>query len=133
MDTRGFIFVRPAKSGQALKDFAEHIFRWLEIPRFEERWVGKSDEQQFVGCAVGIEVVVGENGMNLWRGIYKKDLEKYPFLISLSPQDSSQAADYLVQHAHILARRLSHDGFRCLVPKDMVTVSSDKDGMIYDG
>ena len=38
MDTRGFIFVRPAKSGQALKDFAEHIFRWLGIPRFEERW-----------------------------------------------------------------------------------------------
>jgi hypothetical protein len=132
MDTRGFIFVRPVIRDQALKSFAEHIFRWLGIPYFEERWVGKSDERQFVGCAVGIEVVVGENGLNLWRGIYKKDLEKYLFLISLSPQDSNQSADYLVQHAHILALRLSHDGFRCFVPKDFVTVKNDSEGMVYD-
>ena len=131
MDTRGFIFIRPSKE-QSLKDFAGQMFGWLGISHFEERFVGKSDEQQFTGCAVGIEVVVGENVFNSWKGIYKKNLEKYPFLISFAPQASNQAADYLVQHAHLLAWRLSHEGFRCFVPKDFVKVSSESEGMVYD-
>jgi hypothetical protein len=133
MDTSGFIFVRPAKRDQALKDFATHIFRWLEISSFKERWVGKSDDQQFVGSAVGIEVVIGENFLNSYKGDYKKkELEKYLFLIHLIPQSTGQSADYLVQHAHTLAWRLSHEGFRCFVPKNMTTVSSEHDGMVYD-
>jgi len=45
---------------------------------------------------------------------------------------SNQAADYLVQHAQILAWRLSHEGFQCFVPKDMTAVSTERDGMVYD-
>jgi hypothetical protein len=131
MDTRGAIFIRPATSGQTLKDFAVQIFGWLGIPNFKEEWVGKADTQLFTGSAVGITVGVSENSFNQ-RRFYKKNLENYPFLISLAPQGTSQAADYLVQHAHVLAWRLSNEGFRCFVPKDLLTVNSDSDGMVYE-
>lgn len=126
MDTRGTIFVRPAASGQSLKDFASRMFGWLGIPSFTEdcSGSGKWDVHRFAGSAVGIAVEIREND--------KKVLGQYPFVIFLSPQGTNQAADYLVQHAHVLAWRLSHEGFRCFVPKDMVAVSSDKDGMVYD-
>jgi len=126
MDTRGTIFVRPPTSGQSLKDFSSHLFGWLGIPSFTEDCFGgwKVDIERFIGSAVGITVEIRENN--------KKVLEPYPFIIYLSPQGTSMAADYLVQHAHTLAWRLSRDGFRCFVPKDLVIVHSDQDGMIYD-
>ena len=126
MDTRGTIFVSPAANGQPLKDFASQMFAWLGIPGFTEECFGswKRDVNRFIGSAVGITVEIREND--------KKVLGQYPFTIFLSPQGTNQAADYLVQHAHMLAWRLSHEGFRCFVPKDVATVSSDKDGMIYD-
>ena len=126
MDTRGTIFVRPPTSGQSLKDFAGHLFGWLGISSFTEDCFGsgKVDIQRFVGSAVGITVEIREND--------RKELGDYPFTILMSPQGTHMAADYLVQHAHTLAWRLSRDGFRCFVPKDVVAVRSDKDGMIYD-
>jgi hypothetical protein len=129
----GSIFVRPIKSDQSLRDFAIDIFRWLEISSFKEDWRGKGPEQEFVGSAVGIEIIIFETPCKFYMEGYKKpELEKYPFIISLCPQQTQQAADYLTQHAHILAWRLSHEGFRCFVPKDWTTVSSERDGMVYD-
>jgi hypothetical protein len=127
MDTRGTIFVRPTTRGQSLKDFASHLFGWLGISSFTEDCFGsgKVDIQRFIGSAVGITVEIRENN--------KKVIEQYQFVIYLSPQSTSMAADYLVQHSHTLAWRLSREGFHCFVPKDMATVCSDKDGMIYDG
>jgi hypothetical protein len=126
MDTRGTIFVQPPISGQSLKDFASRMFGWLGIPSFTEDCFGsgKVDVQRFVGSAVGITVEIRENN--------KRVLEQYPFVIYLSPQGTNMATDYLVQHSHTLAWRLSREGFRCFVPKVMATVCSDKDGMIYD-
>jgi len=126
MDTRGTIFVRPPTSGQSLKDFASHLFGWLGVSNFTEDCFGsgKVDVQRFIGSAVGITVEIRERD--------KKVLGQYPFIIYLSPQGTSMAADYLVQHSHTLAWRLSRDGFRCFVPKDIATVHSEQDGMIYD-
>ncbi len=126
MDTRGTIFVRPLTSGQSLKDFASHLFGWLGISNFAEDCFGsgKVDVQRFIGSAVGITVEIRENN--------QRGMEQYPLIIYLSPQGTSMAADYLVQHAHTLAWRLSREGFRCFVPKDIVTVHSDQDGMIYE-
>jgi hypothetical protein len=126
MDTSGTIFVRPPTSGQSLKDFASQMFGRLGIPNFTEDCFGsgKVDVQRFIGSAVGITVEIRENN--------KRGIEQYPFIIYLSPQGTSMAADYLVQHAHTLAWRFSREGFRCFVPKDMATVCNDKDGMIYD-
>lgn len=126
MDTRGTIFVRPPASDQSLSDFASHLFGWLGIPRFTDECFGgwKVDIERFIGSAVGITVEIRANN--------KRVLEQYPFIIYLSPQGTNMAADYLVQHAHTLAWRLSRDGFCCFVPKDIATVRSEQDGMIYD-
>ena len=133
MDTRGTILVRPPTSDKSLKEFASQMFGWLGIPRFKEEFVGKNDIQVFVGSAVGITVGISETGFKHRVEAYRlPKLEKYRFAISLSPQGTSQAADYLVQHAHVLAWRLSHEGFRCFVPKDALTARSDDDGMVYD-
>jgi len=133
MDTHGTIYVRPATSGKSLKDFASQMFSWLGIPSFKEEWVGKGDIQVFVGSAVGITVGISETHFKNRVEPYKlPKLEKYSFVISLSPQGTNQAADYLVQHAHMLAWRLSHESFRCFVPKDGLTAKSDEDGMVYD-
>jgi hypothetical protein len=133
MDTFGIMYVRPSVGGRSLQDFASQIFRWLDISSFKEEWVGKGDVQVFVGSAVGITVGISETHFKSRVEPYKlPKLEKYPFVISLSPQGTNQAADYLVQHAHVLAWRLSHEGFRCFVPKDGLTAQSDEDGMVYD-
>jgi hypothetical protein len=126
MDTRGTIFVQSPTSGQSLKDFASQIFGWLGIPNFTDECFGgwKVDIQRFVGSAVGVTVEIRENN--------KKGLEPYQFVVYLSPEGTSMAADYLVQHAHTLAWRLSREGFRCFVPKAIATACNDKDGMIYD-
>lgn len=118
------LFVRPSISGQSLKDFATQMFAWLGMQHFEEDFVGRNDEQVFFGSAVGITVCIAEGSL--------RNMEKYPFSISLAAQGTQQAADYLLQHAHILAWRLSHEGFRCFVPKDMFIVRSEQDGMVYD-
>lgn len=128
MDTTGHIFVRPAKGNQSVEDFAGHIFRWLRIPHFERRTAGGKDmwdEFYFTGCAVGIWVSVSDHHI--------AGLKKYSFLIGLCPEDSKQAADYLVEHARVLALRLSHEGFRCFVPKSFMTASTEEDGLVYDG
>jgi len=133
MDTHGTIYVRPATHSKSLKDFASQTFSWLGIPSFKEEWIGKGDVQVFVGSAVGITVGISETHFQYRVDPYKlPKLEKYPFVISLSPQGTTQAADYLVQHAHVLAWRLSHEGFRCFVPKDGLRAESDEDGMVYD-
>jgi len=125
MDTRGTIFVRPPTSGQSLQDFASQMFGWLGISSFKEDVTGswKVDIHFVVGSAVGITVEIRVND--------RRELGLYPFVIFLSPQGTNMAADYLVQHAHTLAWRLSREGFRCFLPKDVVTVRTDKDGMIY--
>jgi len=126
MDTRGIIFVKPPASGQSLKDFGAQMFGWLGIPNFTEDCFGsgKVDVQRYIGSAVGITVEIRENN--------QKALEQYPFTIYVSPQGTNMAADYLVQHAHTLAWRLSREGFRCFVPKTMATVGNDQEGMTYD-
>lgn len=132
MDTRGTLYIRPAGGERSLQDFATQMFAWLGIPRFEEEFGGKDDHSVFVGSAVGITVWVQETPFKHWREPHKTPLEKYPFVISLVPQGTNMAADYLVQHAHTLAWRLSHEGFRCFVPKDSTTANSERDGMVYD-
>jgi len=125
VETRGHIFIRPKVSNQLLKDFAFELFRWLHIPRFDERVINpKEPETFYAGCGAGIEVSVGEHGI---RG-----LEAFPFSVDLAPEGSKQAADYLREHAHILAWRLSRDGFRCFVPKRIAPIMSEAEGMIYD-
>jgi hypothetical protein len=123
-DTRGHIFIRPKTSGLSLKDFAREFFQWLHIPRFEESVVNPKEPMTFyIGRAAGIEVDVSENG--------KRGLESYPFLVDLAPEGTKQSAEYLVQHAHTLAWRLSHDGFRCFVAKNLATVQGESEGMVY--
>jgi hypothetical protein len=131
--TAATIFARPNIGDQPLKDFATRMFGWLGIHTFQEDFGGRDgDEQVFVGSAVGITVVIETNGANAGQGAHKTNLEKYPFKITLAAQDTRQAADYLVQHAHVLAWRLSHEGYRCFIPKDLVRARSEQDGMIYD-
>ena len=120
------IFVRPPVSDQARKSFATQMFAWLGMQQFEEDFVGRDDQQVFVGSAVGITVAMEENG------ICKTNLDKYRFRILLSAQGTRQAADHLVQHAQMPGWRLSHEGFRCFVPKDWVTVRNEQDGMVSD-
>jgi hypothetical protein len=128
MVIRGTLFVRPSVSGQSLSSFATQMFTWLGMQQFEEDVTGRDGEYlMFVGSAVGITVVIEENVMNS-----RKVLEKYPFKISLAAQGTRQAADYLIQHAHILAWRLSHEGYRCFVPKNPLLVHGEQDGMVYD-
>lgn len=123
--TYGIIYVRPSIGGQSLENFAKHIFAWFEISQFDEDFVGRDyEERSFIGSALGITVRIQENG--------SKNLEKYSFCISFSLQGTKQAAEYLAQHAHMIAWRLSHEGFRCFVPKDIITVRSEQDGMVYD-
>ena len=123
----GTLFVRPSVSGQSLKSFAAQMFAWLGIQQFEEDVTGRDGEYLvFIGSAAGITVVIEENVRKL------QDLEKYPFKISLAAQGTRQAADYLIQHAHMLAWQLSHEGYRCFVPKDVLPVHSEQDGMVYD-
>jgi hypothetical protein len=132
MDTRGTIYVRPALGDKSLKDFASEMFSWLGIPSFKEEWFGKGEVQMFVGSAVGITVEISETHFRSRVEPHKiHKLEKYPFIMSLSPQGTSQAADYLVQHAHLLAWRISNEGARCFVPKDWLMAQSDEDGMVY--
>ena len=133
MDTRSTIFVRPATSDQPLKDFAAQMFGWLGIPSFEEEWWGKGDVQMFVGSAVGVTVTISKTPFQYWMEPHRvPNLEKYAFKISLSPQGKSRVPDYLVHHAHMLALRLSQDGFRCFIPNDEMTVKSEEDGKVYD-
>jgi len=109
------------------------MFAWLGIAQFKEDFVGRdNDISVFVGSALGITVEIGKNPFNSLRAALPKNLDKYPFLIALAPRGSKQAADYLAQHAHVLAWRLSHEGFRCFVPKNhALTLQSEDDGIIY--
>jgi len=131
--TAATIFVRPSVTDQSLKNFATRMFAWLEIQKYEEEFTGRDGEDQvFVGSAVGITVVIGQKRTTSGRATDKTDLAKYPFAIELAAQETRQAAEYLAQHAHILAWRLSHEGYRCFIPKDIVTARSEQDGMVYD-
>ena len=121
------MFVRPVKINQPIDDFARQHFGWLKISQFDRNvCAGKDqwDEFYFTGSAVGIEVQVYQNN--------RKGLEKYPFVVSFLPEGTRQAADYLEQHAELLAWRLSRDGFRCFIAKDPITASSEQEGMVYD-
>ena len=132
MNTNGHIFIRPKISDQALKDFSHDFFRWVHIPRFEERVsnVNQSQDLSYFGSASGIDFEVSENPKRLF--LKGRCLEDYPFLVSLAPEGTNQSGDYLVQHAHILAWRLSRDGFRCFVPNNYSTVSNEQEGMVYN-
>lgn len=132
MSTNGHIFIRPKVSEQTLKDFAHDFFRWVHIPRFEEKTCNANQIQDsfYFGSAGGIDFEVSENPKrHFLRG---RCLEAYPFLVSLAPEGTNQSGDYLLRHAHTLAWRLSRDGFRCFVPRDYSTVSSEKEGMVYN-
>lgn len=125
METGGTIFVRTPTSRQSLRDFAPQMFCWFGISKLKDDVSGswKADEHFVVGSAVGISVEIREND--------RKELGKYSFVVFLSLQGTSTAADYLVQHAHTLAWRLSREGYCCFVPKEWVTIRSDEDGIIY--
>ena len=126
------IFIRPIKRDQTLKDFASDFFNWLNVTSFELKTASANQDVWtfYAGHAIGIEVSICEN--EIWRQKNRKELEKYRFIVSFAPEDTAQAADYLEQHAHLLAWRFSHKGFRCFVPKDFMTASNDGDGMVYD-
>ncbi len=91
---------------KSVEDFARRVFQKLSISRIETRGFPNQDDRvAYVGCAAGIEFSVCETR--------ERD---YPFCVSLGLANSSQSAEYLVEHAHVLAYQWSRDGWRCRVP-----------------
>src|SRR5262245_34875583 len=108
----GHILCAPRQAGQSLSQFAREIFDQLGVGGSESRpnaWQHDAEDQSYLGSAMGSELrITHSNG---------PDSERFPFLLSLGPQGSFQAADHLAEHAHFLARLLSCQGCTCLVPK----------------
>ena len=128
--TGGHIFIQPKTPGQSLKDFAHELFRWLHIPRFEEvRGNRDWDTISYCSRAAGIEIGVSENPKKTY--MVGRCLENYPFLLTMQIEGTKLANDYLMQHAHTLAWRLSREGFRCFIAKSFIDVSGEADRMIY--
>lgn len=114
------IYIQPGFS-EEVADFARRIFQKLGISRFEERGFPNQDTRSYyVGAAVGIEVAVGPS-----------QREDYPFVVSIGLFGSSQSAEYLVEHAHILAYRWSREDWRCLVPKAESAFGHERKELVY--
>jgi hypothetical protein len=105
----------------SVEDFARRVFQKLSISRIETRGFPNQDERvAFVGCAAGIEFSVYES----------LDLD-YPFCVSLGLAGSSQSAEYLVEHAHVLAYQWSRDGWRCRVPNKESAFGHERKERVY--
>src|SRR6185437_552384 len=101
----GNIYVRSAE--KSLEDFSQHVFEKLGISRIDTRGFPNQDPRiAYVGSAAGIEFSVWET-----------EETEYPFCVSLELANSSQAAEYLLEHAHFLAYQWSRDGWPCRIPE----------------
>jgi hypothetical protein len=106
---------------KSVEDFARSLFQKLGISRVETRGLPNQDPRvAYVGSAAGIEVSVCET----WEA-------GYPFCIFLGPSGSSQSAEYLVEHAHLLAYQWARDGWRCRVPKKESAFGHERKEVVY--
>jgi|SRR3954463_341216 hypothetical protein len=106
---------------KSVEEFARSVFKKLSISQMERRGFPNQDERAlYVGSAGGIEFSVFES----WEA-------DYPFCVSLGPAGSSQSAEYLVEHAHLLAYQWSRDGWRCRVPKRESAFGHERNEVVY--
>ena len=92
---------------KSVEEFARAVLKKLGISHVKTRGFPNQDPRVvYIGSAAGIEVSISET----WEA-------DYPFCVSLGLAGSSRSAEYLVEHAHVLAYQWSRDGWRCRVPK----------------
>ncbi len=116
------IYIKTGTADETVEAFARRVFQKLGIAQMAERGLPNQDpDSYFVGSAAGVEIAVGE--------AYK--MPDYRFCVSLGLDGSSQSAEYLVEHAHVLAYRWSRDGWRCLVPKRESAFGHEHEESIY--
>jgi hypothetical protein len=106
---------------KSVEDLARRVFQKLGIDRVETRGFPNQDERvAYAGSAAGIEF-----------SVYETRDREYPFSVSLGLVSSSQSAEYLVEHAHILAYQWSRGGWRCRVPKKESAFGRERKEVVY--
>ena len=102
-------------------DFAQQFFTILRITD-SKRYSDRDGDLCFDGSAAGIQFSVTS----------RSPIPDYPFWISIGLDDSAQAAEYLTEHAKVLAWRFVRAGWRCLIPSgDARKITSEADGVVY--
>ena len=105
----------------SVEEFAHRVFQKLGISRTQSRGFPNQDERvAYIGSAAGIEFSVFET----WDTDYR-------FCVSLGLAESSQSAEYLVEHAHFLAFQWSRDGWCCRVPKKERAFGHERKEIVY--
>jgi len=114
------IFVNPGET-LSLDDFAQQLFAMLGISN-SKRHFDRDDHVYFEGSAAGIE----------FRVASFSPLPDYPFWVSFGLDESAQAAEYLIDHAKILAWRFARAGWRSFIPRgEARRVANENDGVAY--
>ena len=105
----------------SLDDFARQFFAMLEISNSERRF-DRDGDPYFEGSAAGIEFSLASGS----------PLPAYSFWVSFGLDDSTQSAEYLTEHAKVLAWRFVRAGWRCFIPKgEARRVTDDTEGVVY--
>ena len=114
------IFIQPSGT-MSLDDFAPQFFTVLGISN-STRHFDRDGEPCFEGSAAGIEFSLSSGS----------PLPAYSFWVSFGLDDSAQSAEYLTEHAKILAWRFMRAGWRCFIPKgEARRVTSETEGVVY--
>ena len=118
------ISVQPTGRKLSDEEFAQEVFRRLNIAKWQGYSGNQSNAVVYVGDAAGIEVALGYNEED-GKGLYA-------FGVCLKPKVAFGDTDYLVEHARNLAKQWSLSGWRCFVPREgLYEITNYEDGYHY--